>query len=94
MYQGSIYCSNRSVANKDLFPLANQWPRQAIRPHTDQSGAERIDSFFLSRSIFSCPCWKLRQVREHIVSSQDRALSRPLLRTCYMKNLRLRTRCY
>ena len=43
----------RSVAVTDLFPFANQYPRQAIRPHTDQSGTERIDSSFLSRTIFS-----------------------------------------
>ena len=30
---------NKSVAVTDLFPLANQYPRQAIRPLTDQSGA-------------------------------------------------------
>ena len=38
---------NERVAATDLFPLANQCPRLAIRPHTDQSGTERIDSFFL-----------------------------------------------
>ena len=44
--------SLKSVAVTDLFPLANQCPRQAIRPHTDQSGAECINSslelFFLA----------------------------------------------
>ena len=45
----------KSVAVTDLFPLANQCPCQAIQPHADQSGVERIDSFFLSRTIFSCP---------------------------------------
>ena len=69
---------NKSVAVTDLFPLTNQCPRQAIQPHTDQSVAECIDSFFLSRTIFSGPFWKSRQVREHLVSSQDRPLSRPL----------------
>ena len=54
-----------SVAVTDLFPLANQCLRQAIRPHTDQSGEERIDSFFPSRTIFPIPFWKPRQVREH-----------------------------
>ena len=52
------------VAVTDLFPLANQCPRQAIRPHTDQPEAEHIDSFFLSRTIFSNPFLKARQVRE------------------------------
>ena len=75
------------VAVTDLFPLSNQCPRQAIRPHTDQSGAERIDSFFLSRTIFSILFWKSRQVREHIVSSQDRPLSRPLQQTFHMEPL-------
>ena len=28
------------IAVTDLFPFANQCPRQAIRPYTDQSGAE------------------------------------------------------
>ena len=42
-----------SVAVRDPFPLANQCPYQVIQPHTDQSGAECIDSFFLSRIIFS-----------------------------------------
>ena len=46
------------VAVTDLFPLANQCPRQAIRSNTDQSGAERIDSSFLSRTIFSNPFWE------------------------------------
>ena len=41
----------KPVAVTDLFPLANQCPRQAIRPHSDQPGAERIDSFFLFRII-------------------------------------------
>ena len=63
------------VAATDLFPLANQCPHQAIWPHTDQSGAERIDFFFLSRTIFSSLFRKSRQVREHLVSSQDRPLS-------------------
>ena len=40
------------VAVTDLFPLANQCPRQAIRSLTDQSGAERTDSFYRSRTIF------------------------------------------
>ena len=41
-----------NVAVTDLFPFANQCPRQAIRLHTDQSGTERIDSFFLSKNYF------------------------------------------
>ena len=56
-------CVN-DVAVTDLFPLTNQCPHQAIRPHTDQSEAECIDSFFLSRIIFSSPFWKSRQVTE------------------------------
>ena len=44
--------TKKSVAVTDLFPPANQCPRQAIRPHTDQSGTERIDSLFLSKTIF------------------------------------------
>ena len=48
-----MYIQNEFVAVTDLFPLANQSLCQAIRPHIDQSGAERIDSFFLSRTIFS-----------------------------------------
>ena len=36
------------VSVTDLFPLADQCPHQAIQPHTDQSGAERLDSSFLS----------------------------------------------
>ena len=46
-----------TVAVTDLFPFANQCPRQAIRLYTDQSGTERIDSFFLSKTIFSSPFW-------------------------------------
>ena len=72
-----IVSIDRFVAVTDLFPLANQ----AIRPHTDQSGAEHIDSFFLSRTIFSSLFWKSRQVREHPASSEDRPLSCSLLRT-------------
>ena len=49
------------VAVTDLFSLANQCSRQEIRPHTDQSGAERIDSFFLSRTSFSSPFWSRTQ---------------------------------
>ena len=37
---------------------SNQCPRQAIWPHSNQSGTERIDSFILSRTIFSSPFWK------------------------------------
>ena len=59
-----------SVTVTDLFPLANQCPCQAIQPLTDQSGTERIDFFFLSRTIFFVFFWKSRQVREHLVSSQ------------------------
>ena len=44
--------NTQPVAVTDLFSLANQCPRQTIRPHTDQPGAECIDSFFLSRIIF------------------------------------------
>ena len=44
-----------SVAVTDLFPLTNQCPCQAIWPHTDQSGTEHIDSFFLSRTFFLAP---------------------------------------
>ena len=47
-----LWSEDTPVAVTDLFPLANQWPRQAIRSHTDQSETERIDSFFLSRTIF------------------------------------------
>ena len=87
-----FHCS--FVAVTDLFPLVNQCPTQAIRLHIDQSGAERIHSFFFSRSIFSDRFWKLRQVREHLVSSQDRPLSHPLLRTFHMDEFHRRTRCY
>ena len=69
----------------DLFPFANQCPRQAIRLYTDQSGTERIDSFFLSRTIFLVLFGSRSTVRENRVSSQDRPLSRPLLRTFHMK---------
>ena len=60
------------VAVTDLFPLANQCTLQAIRPLTVQSGAERIDLFFLSTTIFSILFWKSREVREHLVSSYYR----------------------
>ena len=83
-----------SVAVTDLFPLANQSPCQAIRPHTDQSGAEHIDSFFLSRTIFSSPFWKSRQIREHLVSSEERSLSSTLLRTFHMEDIHWRARCH
>ena len=46
------YDHNPSIAATDLFPFTNQFPHQAIRPHTDQSEAERIDSPFLSWTIF------------------------------------------
>ena len=44
--------ANAFVAATDLFPFANQWPRQAIRPLIGPIQAERIDSFFLSRNCF------------------------------------------
>ena len=90
----TVSISYDSVAVWDLFPLANQCPHQAIRSHTDQSGAECIDSFSLSRTIFSNLFWKSQQVREHLVSSQDGHLSRPLLQTFHLESLHWRTRCY
>ena len=63
------------VAVTDLFPFANQYPRQAIRLYTDQSGTERIDSFFLSRTIFLVYFGSRPTVREHLVSTLDRSLS-------------------
>ena len=69
------------VAVSDLFPLADQCPGQGIRPLTDQAEAERIDSL----NYFSTPFWKSRLVREHLVSSQDRPVSRSLLRTFHME---------
>ena len=77
-------CScHRSISSSESMP------RQVIRPLTDNSGAERIDSFFLSWTIFSSPFWKSRQVREHLVSNQDRPLLRPLLRTFHMEELHM-----
>ena len=46
-----MFDKNKVVALTDLFPLANQ-------PHTDQSGAEHIDSFFFSRTFSSSPFLK------------------------------------
>ena len=68
-----------SVAVTDLLSLANQCPRQTIRPNTDQSGAERIDSIYRSRTFSSSPFWTSPQVREHPASSDERPLSRQLL---------------
>ena len=82
------------VAVIDLFSFVNQCPCQAIRPHTDQSVAECIDSFFRTRTIFSSPFWKSRQVREHSANSKERSLSRTLLRTFHMEDLHWRARCY
>ena len=87
---GMIYLLFVFVAITDLFPFTNQCPCQAIWPLTDQSEAECIDSFFPSRTIFSSPFWKSRQVREHLVSSQGRPLSCPLLRTFHMDQLHWR----
>ena len=47
-----------SVAVTDQFSLANQCPGQAIWSSTDQSGTERNDSSFLSRTIFSNSFWQ------------------------------------
>ena len=46
-----------SEAVTDLFPLANHCPCQAIRPYTDQSGADHTDSSLLFRTNFSNPFW-------------------------------------
>ena len=75
------------VAVTDLFSLANQCSRQAIRSHTDQSGAECIDSIYLSRTFSSSPFWKSSEVREYSASSEERPLSRLLLRTFHMEDL-------
>ena len=68
------------MAVTDLFPFANQCPRQAIRLYTDQSETERTDSFFFSRTIFLVLFSSQPTFREHLTSSQDRPLSHPLLR--------------
>ena len=81
------------VAVTYLFPFVNQCPHQAIRSLTDQSGAEHIDSSFLSRTIFPTLFGSRPTVREYLVSSQDRPLSRPLLRTFQMETLHGRIRC-
>ena len=61
------------VAVTDLFSLANQCPRQAIRPHIDQSEAERIDSFFLSRTFSSSPFLKAddKSERAQLAAKKD-----------------------
>ena len=81
------FCSShRSISSRESMP-----PHKAIRPLTeDNQWAERIDPFFLSRTIFSIPFWKSRQVREHLVSSQDRPPLRPLQQTFYMEELHWR----
>ena len=71
---------NGNVSVTELFPFTNQCSRQAIRLYTDQSGTERIDSFLRTRTIFVVLFGSRPTVREHLVSSQDRSLSRPLLR--------------
>ena len=82
---------NGLVAVTYLFPFVNQCPRQAIRLYTDQSGTEHIDSFFPFKTIFLVLFGSRSTVREHQGSSQDRPLSRPLLRTFHMERL-LRSR--
>ena len=84
---------NILVAVTYVFPLANQCPRQAIRLHTDQSGAERIDSFFLSKTIFVALFGSRPTVREN-PCSKERPLSRPLLWTFHMEDLHRRAHCY
>ena len=56
----NLWC-NTIVAVTDLFSLVNQRPHPVIRPHTDQSGAERIDSLYLWRIFSSNPFWKSPQ---------------------------------
>ena len=92
--QSFIYTDlNDIVAVTYLFPFANQCPCQAIRLNTDQSGTERMDPFFLSRTIFLVLFGSQPTVRELLVSSQDRPLLHSLLRirlgTPSLKNMLL-----
>ena len=79
--------SDRAVAVTVLFPFANQCPRRAIQLYTDQSGTECIDSLLSLKLFFLVLFGSRPTVREHLVSSQDRPLSRPLLRTFHMERL-------
>ena len=64
-----------SVAVTDLFSLANQYSRQVIQPHTDQS-AGRVQWFHLPlKNYFSSPFWKSATEREHTASREERPLS-------------------
>ena len=66
----------------DLFSLTNQYPRQAIRPHTHQS-AGRTHWFLLPlKNYFFKPFLEVGLLnREHKTSKEERPLSRPLLWT-------------
>ena len=82
MLQSQIYLHSRINAPAKRFGhiLTNQG-QSALIP-------------FSSLELFFSPFWKSRQVRERLVSSQDRPLSRLLLRTFHMEPLHWRTRCF
>ena len=83
------YCSSHR------FSLENQCPRQAIRPHTDQSGAKRIGSIYLSRTFSFSPFWKSTQSEStRPAAKKDLSLSRPLLRTFQHGRSSLKIRGY
>ena len=60
-----------TVTVTDLFSLANQCPRHTL---TNQR-AEHIDSFFLSKTIFSIPFWKSASRTESTRSAKKKGLS-------------------
>ena len=84
------------VTVTDLFPFANQCPHQAIRLYTDTTNQRQnvLIPFFPLELFFLVLFGSRPVVREHLVSSQDRLLSRPLLRTFHMERILWRTRCY
>ena len=71
------YISQRSCSShRSIFSRESMWFGHTL---TNQR-AERIDPIYLSRTFSSSPLWKSIG-REHSASSEEKPLSRPLLRT-------------
>ena len=83
-------CARKKIKNvtaTDLFPFANQCPRQAIRPLIDQSRQSAWIPSSSQEQFFLVPFW---------VVCQASSKNRPLSYHCYWFHLephRWRTRC-
>ena len=75
------------VAVTDLFPLANQCPTKRFDHSLTNQGQSALIPFSSQELFFVAFFGSRPTVREHQVSSQDRPLSRHLLRTFHMEEL-------